>query len=87
MQLTSLYRYVDLLLLTKIPEFSCLELPANPGALVQIFTQYAVIIFTNSLLDVSPTRVYSRHVNRTSLGEAAVWYTGHCPETSRDAKG
>jgi hypothetical protein len=25
--------------------------------------------------------------SETSLGEAAARYTGHCPETSRDAKG
>jgi hypothetical protein len=31
--------------------------------------------------------VYKGQSKITSLGEAAVCYTGHCPETSRDAKG
>jgi len=33
----------DPLLLAKISKFSCLELPVNPGTLVQIFSQYSVI--------------------------------------------
>jgi hypothetical protein len=49
-----------LLLLAKISEFSCLELPANPGTLVQIFMQYSVgCLYHNPLLRTDrPSRAH-----------------------------